>query len=331
MSSPTSPTSALAGARVVVTGSSGFIGTHLVARLASSGARVIGLDRAEPSRAAPDEYPSVEHRTVELTADGAATDLLADALGQADVVFHLAGRGGVRERGPAAAAAHDRDNVVAAARVLAAAPARTPVLVTSSSSVYGGARRVNGRIRPSHEDDGCRPASVYARAKIRVERLCAARRADGGAVVVVRPFTVVGPGQRPDMAISRWIEAARAGRPIQIFGSPEVRRDMTDVDRVVSAIIQLATTRAVDVVNVGTGTTVCLGDVVAAVVETVGRSRQIARSVEIVDAPSEDPDTTRADTRRLAATLGWVPTTEIADVVRRQVAALDHSMVVAAR
>jgi nucleoside-diphosphate-sugar epimerase len=100
--------------------------------------------------------------------------------------------------------------VLAAERVLQRVPDHVPVVVTSSSAVYGGSR--DGRA--CHEDDPLRPVGGYARSKAALEARCHARAARGGLV------TVAGERQRPDMAIAQWIQAVRAGRPMRILGVP---------------------------------------------------------------------------------------------------------------
>jgi nucleoside-diphosphate-sugar epimerase len=312
----------LRGARAVVTGAAGFIGSHLVGELAARGADVVGIDRRAARSLAP-----VEHRRLELT-DPAAHDELAHELAHADLVFHLAGRAGVRDCGPDVDSARRRDNGLATVAVLGLTPATTPLLVTSSSSVYGGARLLHGEPVPSLETDPLHPRGGYARSKVLVERLCSKRRARGGLVTVARPFTVVGPGQRPDMAVSLWLEAAFDGRPAHVLGSLERRRDMTDVRQVARALADLSAHPDVDVVNVGTGRPVRLGDVLSAVVGAVGRP------VEIVVEPAsrEEPAVSCAGTDRLRQVLGWVPRTDLDDLVRAQVAfrADLHSQVVSA-
>jgi nucleoside-diphosphate-sugar epimerase len=312
----------LRGARAVVTGAAGFIGTHLVEELAARGASVVGIDRRPAQPFVPGD-----HRQFELT-DPAAHDELAHELAHADLVFHLAGRAGVRDCGPDVDSARRRDNGLAAVAVLGLTPVATPLLVTSSSSVYGGARLRHGEPVPSHESDPVHPRGGYARSKVLVERLCAKRRARGGLVTVARPFTVGGPGQRPDMAVSLWLEAALEGRPAHVLGSLDRRRDMTDVRQVARALADLSARPDVDVVNVGTGRTVQLGEVLAAVVGAV------ERPVEIVVEPAshEEPPVTCADTTRLRSLLGWVPRTDLDDLVRAQVRARAdlHSQVVSA-
>lgn len=300
--------------KAVVTGSSGFIGGHVVVRLAQEGHEVVGIDRAP----APAGLPGV-HLELDV-AEPANRELLADALRDADAVFHLAGRGGVRDTGADVAALRRRDNGLAAAAVLAATPADTPVIVTSSSSVYGGARVVGGpegRVIPSHECDPLMPRGGYARSKVFVERLCARRRARGGLVTVVRPFTVTGPGQRPDMAVSRWLRAAASGLPLQVLGSPDRRRDVTDVRQVAVVLVDLVEHPHLDVVNLGTGVPVTLRELLAAVNRAVGRELP----VEVVPATREEPAATCAHTERLHEVLGWVPFTDLADLVAAQLAA----------
>ena len=244
---------------IVVTGASGFLGAALVDHLATAGVAVTGVDRRPAPLAAHGR-----HVVAELTDRRADVRRL---LGGADVIVHLAARPGVRDRTPGIEQARQRDNVVATRHVLAAATG--PVIVASSSSVYGGT--VDGRA--SHEDDPLRPTGGYARSKAAAEARCAAHRAAGGTVCVVRPFTVVGPGQRPDMAIDRWLRAALAGRPIEVYGRLDRSRDVTDIGDVTRALAALISIAGVDslpdVVNLGTGRRRTLGDLATAVQRAV--------------------------------------------------------------
>jgi nucleoside-diphosphate-sugar epimerase len=346
---------------VVVTGAAGFLGRALVADLLLAGHRVTALDRrpfpaallppgaavpldgavfpagasfpGETVRPGADFHPdltSFPRGTVlpgaALPAGGATAewgaglvvvqaDLLggdpavAAALAGADAVFHLAGRPGVRDGGMAAETARARDNVAATAAVLAAVPRDTPLVVTSSSSVYGGALG-----RPSREDDPLRPLGGYAASKAAAERLCAAR---GGAVTVLRPFTVAGEGQRPDMALARWIAAVRAGRPVEILGSPARTRDVTDVRDVVRALRAAAERGVTGPLNVGTGRPRTLAELAAAVCRALG----VPAELIVSPAAAVEPADTWADTTRLGRRLGFVPVTDLDDLVTRQVAA----------
>lgn len=291
---------------VVVTGSAGFLGRALVAELVARGADVVGVDRT-PTPAPADHLV--------LTGDLLHRDeLVGAAFGTAAAVVHLAGCPGVRDDAPDVEHRRQRDNVAATARVLAAVPAHVPLVVASSSSVYGG-----GRGRPSRESDLTAPRGGYARSKVAVEALCARRARAGGRVTVVRPFTVVGEGQRPDMAVARWLHAAVSGWPLQVYGSLERTRDLTDVRDVARVLAALAEPgRApTGVLNLGTGRPRTLREVVAAVGTVAGT---VPRTVVTPAAAVEPPDTW-ADTRALHAVVGFTPRTDLADVVARQAAA----------
>lgn len=291
---------------VVVTGSAGFIGRVLVRTLLDAGYAVTGVDR----RPAPSPCRSLH---VEIVADllDAHPEVEA-ALADAEAVIHLAGCPGVRDVRPDVNAHRHRDNVLTTAAVFAAVPPATQVVVATSSSVYGGS--VRGR--PCAEDDPLAPRGGYAESKALAEALCRARLAAGGRVAIARPFTVVGEGQRPDMALAIWLADAAAGRPLRILGSPDRTRDVTDVRDVARVLVELVARGVTGPVNVGTGVGHRLADLAAAVGDALGVS---VRTVLIPAGPEEVPDTL-ADTRRLRELVGFVPVTDLRDVLRRQIA-----------
>lgn len=294
-------------AHVVVTGAAGFIGAHLAERLHRDGHAVTGIDRR----------PGVPWPATPRLADVAAADERARAaLRAADAVFHLAGCPGVRTADADVDRRRRRDNVAATARVAALTPRDVPLVLASSSSVYGGARLLGERPRPSHEDDARRPRGGYARSKAAAEDVAAARAAAGGLVAVARLFTVAGLGQRPDMAIARWLAAARAGRPVEVYGSPDRVRDVTDVRAAVEGLVRLAERGVAETVNLGTGVPHRLGDVVDAVAAATGRTP----TVRVRPAGEQEPPATLAATGRCERLLGFVPATDLAELVRWQAA-----------
>ncbi len=294
---------------VVVTGGAGFLGGHLVRTLSDAGHAVTVIDR-RPLPAERTAVPGVDAITADLVAAEPATRA---ALAGADAVWHLAGCPGVRDDGPDVAVRRHRDNVLATAAVVDAVPADVPLVVASSSSVYGGSTGT----RACHETDRPQPRGGYARSKVAVEDVCAQRAAAGGHVLVVRPFTVAGEGQRPDMALARWIDAALAGRPLDLLGSPERTRDVTDVVQVARVLLGLVERGATGTVNVGTGRGRTLRELADAVCRATGtdpgRVMHPAGRAEVRH--------TLACTRRLRDLLGTVPVTDLASLVERQVAA----------
>ena len=288
---------------VVVTGSSGFIGSHLCAALLARGESVVGIDRVDS-----DSVATIQSDLAE------PSDEAIDALGAADVVWHLAALPGIRDRRPDIESLRYRDNVLAAGNVLKAVPPATPLIVTSSSSVYGGSWH-GGIDRPCRESDPLRPRGGYARSKVSMELLCMERAERGGRVAIGRPFTVAGEGQRSDMAIATWIESIRAGKVVTILGSPERTRDVSDVRDVVRALIVMAERDVSGAVNLGSGKANTLADIVFAVSEALA----LPAVLEVVPARTEEVTATRADTALCVERLGVEFGTDLRALVRRQV------------
>lgn len=290
---------------VAVTGAAGFIGRHLVAALHQRGHTVIGIDRRDalPAEAAVGVVADLSDR---------GSDVVTDVLHCADAVFHLAAFAGVRDHGPGAEQRRRLDNIEATRRVAEEVPLDVPLIVTSSSSVYGGSRG-----RACVETDAPLPRGGYAESKVEVERLCAKRVSRGGLVAVARPFTVAGEGQRPDMAIAGWLAAARQGRPLTVLGSPDRTRDITDVRDVVKGLLAMADLGIRSTVNLGTGRAHTLRALCLAVAAATGADVELA----LAPAGSEEVAATLADTERCARLLGFVPSTDLPALVQRQAAA----------
>jgi nucleoside-diphosphate-sugar epimerase len=276
---------------LVVTGAAGFIGRHVLEQAAVMGTEVCAVDRRQTA----DERIDL---LVDLAdATGRRADLVA-MLASATAVIHLAGAGGVRTDVAGIARRRRRDNVLAARTVLTLTPRRVPVVVASSSSVYGGCEPP----RCIHEDDHLRPRGGYAVSKMAVEQECRRRVARGGRATVVRPFTVIGAGQRADMALSRWVAQALDGEPLTVFGSIDRTRDLTDAGDVARALIRVAAFAPQTTVNLGSGARVTLAAMTSAVRRAVGDT-----GVQPAGAAIEDPDHTLADVARCHGLLGFVP------------------------
>lgn len=290
---------------IVVTGAAGFLGRHVVARLLGAGDDVVGIDRRPWIPMAGEEV---------LRADLAAPDRrIDDALASARGVIHLAARPGVRDHTPDVERLRHRDNVLAGARVLDATPVGVPMVVTSSSSVYGGAGSPSAP-RPCPEHAPLRPRGGYARSKLVLEQHCRARAQRGGRVHVARPFTVAGEGQRPDMALAHWIAALRAGEPATILGDVARRRDVTDARDVAEGLVRLLDVPGSEIVNLGTGVTHRLDELVTTVAAALG----VAPRLRVVPVGHQEPPATCADTRRCHSLLGLRPHTDLPELVARQ-------------
>ncbi len=227
--------------RVLITGASGFAGTHLARACAQAGDDVIGVSRRlaippDPGGAA------VENRAVELLEGSAVQELIRQV--RPDVIYHLAALSsvGLSWEHPAQTV---RDNVATAVNVLEGvrleAPAARLVWV-STCEVYGAPEHL-----PIDEDAPVRPANPYAVSKTAGDLLAGVYQdAHGLEIVRARPFSHAGPGQLPIFVVSslaRQAAEARVGGAdvVRIVtGNPDTRRDFTDVRDVVSAYRLLA-------------------------------------------------------------------------------------------
>jgi nucleoside-diphosphate-sugar epimerase len=186
------------------------------------------------------------------------------------------------------------------------------LVYASSSSVYGDAERY-----PTRESDHPRPVSPYGVTKLAAEHLCSLYATSFGVPTVsLRYFTVYGPGQRPDMAFTRFAQAALRGNEIVVYGSGEQVRDFTYVEDVVEANL-LAATRDVapgTVLNVAGGSHTTVNEVLQIFEELAGRRLSINRG----GAVAGDVRRTGGDTTAIRAVLGWKPTVTLRDGIARQ-------------
>ena len=303
--------------RAVVTGAAGFMGSHLCDRLLAGGCEVVGIDcfRGHYSRAVNERNLAAAHacRNFSFCPLDLAEDDLRLVLEGADVVYHLAGRCGLGVSTGEEFDHYVHDNTVATQRLLealAAVPIRR-LVYAGSSSVYGEAEML-----PTKESAVPRPVSSYGVTKLAAENLVQLYgRHYGLPVTTLRYFTVYGPRQRPDMAISRFMRALAGGYEIEIHGDGEQTRDFTFIDDAVDATIRSATADAVgQVLNVGGGSRSSINAVLAALEDLAG-TRVRRRYLPGADADQRHA----ASSINLARQrLGWEPRVGLRNGLERQ-------------
>lgn len=302
----------------LVTGAAGFVGSHLTKRLSDEGFDVIGVDsftdyydvalkRANAESAIRAGVKFIEGDLNVIDLDG--------ILSGVEVIFHLAGQPGVRSSWGSEFSTYTYCNIDATQRLLEASRGSRTLkrfVYASSSSVYGNAERY-----PTNENDRPQPISPYGVTKLAAEHLCTLYATSFDVPTVsLRYFTVYGPRQRPDMAFTRFANAAVHGNAITIFGSGEQVRDFTYVDDVVAANL-LAATQSVSpgtILNVAGGSHTSVNDVLQVFEEVAGKKLAI-RHVEDV---AGDVRRTGGDTAAIRSVLGWRPTVSLREGIARQ-------------
>jgi UDP-glucuronate 4-epimerase len=291
--------------KALVTGAAGFVGSTLTRRLLGDGHDVIGIDLLT-------DYYDVGIKEANLAGipaerfdfrreDINTADLDA-LLAGVDVIFHQAGQPGVRKSWGQDFGVYLDANVRATQALLEAAKRSGTLrrfVYASSSSVYGDAERF-----PTLESDRPQPLSPYGVTKLAAEHLCSLYAANFGVPTVsLRYFTVYGPGQRPDMAFTRFVRAAVRGETISIYGTGEQIRDFTYVDDIVEANVRaaLGDVPPGSVFNVAGGSNIAVNGVLSLLQELNGA----ALDVRYVDKVAGDVWRTGGSTRAIEAALGW--------------------------
>lgn len=244
--------------KILVTGAAGFIGSNLCKKLLEDNNIVVGIDSFE------DYYDKrikeknldeiVKNQNFEfvnkniLDIDLDLNKLLTDM----DIVFHLAGQGGVRSSWGKEFEIYLNNNVLFTQILLEASKSSNikKFIYASSSSVYGDTKDF-----PLNEARSfTRPVSPYGVTKLAAENLCYLYYKNFNVPsVMLRYFTIYGEGQRPDMAFHKFIKSALEKLPIEIYGDGSQIRDFTYIGDIIDATMLSINAPSERIYNVGGG------------------------------------------------------------------------------
>jgi len=304
--------------RFLITGGAGFIGSQVALALLDRGDEIWILDNFN------DFYdPAIKRRNAKAVTDAGGRLVEGDirdvdgmarlfAEGAFDGLVHLAAMAGVRPslKDPL----HYQDVNVRGTMVLLEEARKRPQMrfvFASSSSVYGSNERV-----PFREDDDIHhPVSPYAATKRSGELLCFTHHhLYGIPTTCLRFFTVYGPGQRPEMAIHKFVRLTLDGEPIPFFGDGSTRRDYTYIDDIVDGVVRaLDRCEGYEIYNLGESETTSLAELVELVGEACGRAPELER----LPMQPGDVVVTYADVSKAKERLGYAPSTPVKEGLSR--------------
>jgi UDP-glucuronate 4-epimerase len=327
--------------KVLVTGTAGFIGSHVAMRLLARGDEVVGIDNLndyydvelKKARLARfSDAPGYTHLTADL-ADREAVEACFD-LHKPQRVAHLAAQAGVRY---AAKNPHVyvNSNVTGTLHVLEGCRHHgvEHLVFASTSSVYGA----NTKMPFSEHDSTEHPLTLYAATKKANEMMAHSyAHLYGLPCTGLRFFTVYGPWGRPDMALFLFTRAILAGEPIKVFNHGHHKRSFTYIDDIVEGVIRtLDQSATMDqrwkgdtpdpassgvapyrIYNIGNEASVELLRYIQVLEECLGRKAVM----EMLPLQAGDVPDTEADMSALESAVGYRPAVGVEEGVSRFVA-----------
>jgi UDP-glucuronate decarboxylase len=302
--------------RVLVTGGSGFIGSHLCERLLDSGAEVLCVDNFYSSSRA-----NVEHLISNPRFELMRHDVTFPLFVEVDEIYHLACPASpvYYQRDPVSTtktAVHGSINMLGLAKRTGA-----KILLASTSEVYG-----DPKVHPQSEDywgnvNPIGPRACYDEGKRAAETLFFDYwRQHQLQIKVVRIFNTYGPRMHPEdgRVVSNFIVSALRGEPLTIYGDGSQTRSFCYVDDLVSGLIAMMSTgpEVTGPINLGNPGEFTMSELAAEVIAAVGSDPGTIR----LPLPTDDPTRRQPDITRARTTLGWEPTIELKEGLATTVA-----------
>ena len=294
---------------MLVTGAGGFIGSHLVERLARDGHDVRALVHynALGNQGWLDRLTDGIPDNIEIVAgDIRDEQCVRQICTGREIVFHLAALIGI-PYSYAAPRSYVETNVIGTLNVVQAARDLDVVRVvhTSTSEVYGTADTV-----PIREDHRLYPQSPYAASKVGADQIALSYyRSFGTPVVVLRPFNTYGPRQSARAVIPTIITQIAAGAQRIRLGATRPTRDFNYVDDTVGAFVAAATADAAvgEVINTGSDHEISIGDTAKLIAELMDREIEVVTDKQRLRPESSEVERLWADNSRARELLGWTP------------------------
>lgn len=288
--------------KYLLLGGAGFIGKHLSDRLISDGHQVTVVDTLITSTA-EGLHPAVDFIKADVSSSG-----VDHLIQRHDVVYFLAGSVGVLNVISDPQATFNNNMRMASCLIPALQKYNKRVIFSSTSEVYGDGPFVESgslTIGPPTE-----LRWSYAAAKLATEFMIMAAHIPS---TIVRFFNVVGPGQASQygMVLPRFVQAAKVGKPLQVYGNGEQMRSFCHVKDAVNMLRQLEEA-PVGIYNVGSYNPTSVLNLANRVIELSGSSSV----VEFCPQPCSDISARIPDLTKLHDTIGNLTTYTLDDIVK---------------
>lgn len=299
----------------IVTGTAGFIGSRVSARLLDEGHVVWGVDnlnhvydvRIKEHRLARLLGREGFHFLQEDISQRAFIDTLAKHAPQADAVINLAAIAGVRASTTDPWSYLEANTLGALNTLEYARHQKVPkYILASTSSLYGDDNK------PPHSETAStdHPLAPYAASKKGAEAFAYSyHHLYGLDVTVLRYFTVYGPAGRPDMVMFRFCQWIAEGKKVTITGNGEQSRGFTYVDDIVSGTLLALKPLGFDVFNLGGHEVVTINELLAMFEERLGKKAV----VEYIPSHRADVFENLADVSKARKDLGWEPKVSLSE------------------
>lgn len=293
--------------KVLVTGASGFIGSHLTEKLVELGCEVKAFVKYNFQN---DwgwlEYSDYQDEIKIYTGDIRDYDAVYDALKDVDMVFHLAALIGIpySYKSPLA---YIKTNVEGTYNILQAGRQHNlaRVVITSTSETYGTAQYV-----PIDESHPLVGQSPYSASKISADQLATSyHRSFELPVVIARPFNTYGPRQSARAIIPTIIIQILNGQNQIKLGNLSPTRDFNYVQDTVSGFIELATSEETigEVINIGSNFEISMRDTVDLIIELIGRKVEVITDEQRVRPDKSEVERLYCDNTKIKELTDWTP------------------------
>ena len=299
-------------ARIVVTGGSGFVGSHICDALIARGDAVVCIDNLLTGQRENVAHLIGHERFTFIEADVIESIPVSGAV---DLVMHLASPASPPEYLRLPFETLDVSSIGTRRALDLARANNARFFVASTSEVYG-----DPEVHPQVEEywgnvNPIGPRSVYDEAKRFAETLTMAyHRYHGLSVGIARIFNTYGPRLRPadGRVVSNFLMQAMNGEPITVYGDGTQTRSFCFVSDEVRGLLALADSNETGPINVGNPVEFTMLELAQLVIEVTGSSSQIVHEA----LPADDPTRRRPDISRAKSLLGWEPTVQLREGLR---------------